>query len=47
MQLDTGELTRWTYSEVGGLNPENFVTPSRIQFKSFDGRMIPAIGVST
>ncbi|WP_010588062.1 S9 family peptidase [Schlesneria paludicola] len=42
MQLDTGELTRWTYSEVGGLNPENFVTPSRIQFKSFDGRMIPA-----
>ena len=42
IQLETGELVRWTYSEVGGLNPEIFVTPSRIQFKSFDGRMIPA-----
>ena len=41
-KLDDGELTRWTFSEVGGLNPESFVTPSRIQFKSFDGRMIPA-----
>lgn len=38
----TGELTRWTFSEVGGLNPDSFVTPTRIQFKSFDGRMIPA-----
>ena len=40
--LKTGELTRWTFSEVGGLNPDSFVTPTRIQFKSFDGRMIPA-----
>ena len=40
--LETNELTRWTYSEVGGLNPGSFVTPTRIQFKSFDGRMIPA-----
>ena len=42
MQLENSELTRWTYSEVGGLNPNSFVTPTRIQFKSFDGRMIPA-----
>ena len=42
LKLDDGELTRWTFSEVGGLNPESFVTPSHIQFKSFDGRMIPA-----
>ncbi len=42
IKLDDGELTRWTFSEVGGLNPESFVSPSRIQFKSFDGRMIPA-----
>jgi dipeptidyl aminopeptidase/acylaminoacyl peptidase len=42
VQLETGELTRWTYSEVGGLNPDSFITPNRIQFKSFDGRMIPA-----
>lgn len=42
LQLDTGELTRWTFSEVGGLNPASFVAPTRIQFRSFDGRMIPA-----
>ncbi len=42
LRLDQDELTRWTYSEVGGLNPESFVTPTRIQFKSFDGRLIPA-----
>ena len=40
--LKTGGLTRWTFSEVGGLNPDSFVTPTRIKFKSFDGRMIPA-----
>lgn len=42
LSLGTNELTRWTFSEVGGLNPETFVTPTRIQFKSFDDRMIPA-----
>lgn len=42
VQLDNGELVRWTVSEVGGLNPASFVTPTRIQFPSFDGRMIPA-----
>jgi dipeptidyl aminopeptidase/acylaminoacyl peptidase len=36
------ELVRWTFSEVGGLNPESFVKPERIQFRSFDGRQIPA-----
>ena len=42
VRLSTDELTRWTFSEVGGLNPDSFVAPTRIQFKSFDGRMIPA-----
>src|SRR5690606_29260517 len=42
LRLDNGELTRWTISEVGGLNPDSFVVPTRIQFPSFDGRMIPA-----
>lgn len=37
-----GNLTRWSYSEVGGLNPDTFVTPTRIQFTSFDSRSIPA-----
>jgi dipeptidyl aminopeptidase/acylaminoacyl peptidase len=42
LELASGELTRWTYSEVGGLNPESFVTAERIRFPSFDGREIPA-----
>ncbi|MGI8979529.1 MAG: prolyl oligopeptidase family serine peptidase [Pirellulaceae bacterium] len=42
VELESGELTRWTYSEVGGLNPASFVTPTRIRFKSFDDREIPA-----
>jgi len=42
--LDTksNRLTRWTYSEVGGLDASQFVRPRRVQFKTFDGRMIPA-----
>jgi len=42
LELSTGELTRWTYSEVGGLDESTFVTPEEILFDSFDGRMIPA-----
>jgi dipeptidyl aminopeptidase/acylaminoacyl peptidase len=42
LELANRKLTRWTYSEVGGLNPETFVTAKRIQFESFDGRRIPA-----
>ena len=42
MLLETSQLTRWTFSEVGGLNPDSFVVPTRIRFPSFDGRMIPA-----
>src|SRR5262249_533063 len=36
-----GKLTRWTYSEVGGLNPATFVSASRIQFAGHDGLKIP------
>lgn len=42
LRLADGELTRWTFSEVGGLDPNSFVTPSRVRFPSFDGRKIPA-----
>lgn len=42
VDVSAAKLTRWTYSEVGGLNPERFVRPGRIQFSSFDGRLIPA-----
>ncbi|RLB50779.1 MAG: S9 family peptidase, partial [Deltaproteobacteria bacterium] len=36
------QLTRWTESEVGGLDPARFVAPELIEFPSFDGRKIPA-----
>ncbi|WP_293749914.1 alpha/beta fold hydrolase [uncultured Paraglaciecola sp.] len=36
------ELSRWTYSEVGGLNTELFVVPELVRFESFDKRQIPA-----
>ncbi len=41
-KLADGTLTRWTFSEVGGLDPASFVAPERIQFPTFDGRQIPA-----
>jgi dipeptidyl aminopeptidase/acylaminoacyl peptidase len=37
-----GEPTRWTFSEVGGLDPAAFVVPELIRFASFDKREIPA-----
>jgi dipeptidyl aminopeptidase/acylaminoacyl peptidase len=40
--VDDGKLVRWTYSEVGGLNPATFVAPERIKYPTFDGREIPA-----
>lgn len=42
LRLSDGELTRWTFSEVGGLDPASFVAPTLIQFPSFDGRKISA-----
>ena len=42
LEIKSGEITRWTVSEVGGLNPATFIKPKRIEFKSFDGRKIPA-----
>ena len=42
LHVQSGELARWTYSEVGGLNPEKFITAVPIEARSFDGRMIPA-----
>ena len=40
IDLRTRKLTRWTYSEVGGLNPANFPEPELIEWTSFDGRKI-------
>jgi dipeptidyl aminopeptidase/acylaminoacyl peptidase len=33
----TGELTRWTESEAGGLDVSGFVEPEIVRLKSFDG----------
>jgi dipeptidyl aminopeptidase/acylaminoacyl peptidase len=41
LELQTGQLVRWTYSEVGPLDPTRFVTARKIRFPSFDGREIP------
>lgn len=40
--LDTqsGQLSRWTYSETGGLNTQSFSEPQLIKWPSFDGREI-------
>ncbi|HWM87230.1 MAG TPA: prolyl oligopeptidase family serine peptidase [Kofleriaceae bacterium] len=40
--LRRGKVTRWTESEMGGLDPARFVAPKLIEFKSFDGAKIPA-----
>ncbi|WP_300554799.1 S9 family peptidase [Maricaulis sp.] len=40
--LESQALTRWTMSEVGGLNTETFVEPELISFESFDGLEVPA-----
>jgi dipeptidyl aminopeptidase/acylaminoacyl peptidase len=42
LTLADGQLTRWTYSEAGGLPASTFVTPTTFHYKSFDGREIPA-----
>ncbi len=42
LRLSDGKLTRWTFSEVGGLDTATFVQPQLIRYTSFDGRSIPA-----
>jgi dipeptidyl aminopeptidase/acylaminoacyl peptidase len=40
IDVDKGTLERWTLSETGGLNAENFSQPELTHWKSFDGRSI-------
>ncbi|WP_405234911.1 S9 family peptidase [Lentisalinibacter orientalis] len=40
--LAHGVLTRWTHSEVGGLDTDTFVEPELVRFESFDGLSVPA-----
>jgi dipeptidyl aminopeptidase/acylaminoacyl peptidase len=34
--LDHGDLVRWTFSEVGGLNTASFVQPELVRYATFD-----------
>jgi dipeptidyl aminopeptidase/acylaminoacyl peptidase len=38
----SGQLTRWTESELGGLNATKLVEPTLFRYPSFDKRSIPA-----
>ena len=40
--LQTNTLTRWTESEVGGLDTQRFQAPELIHYESFDGLEVPA-----
>ncbi|TAK55087.1 MAG: S9 family peptidase, partial [Bacteroidetes bacterium] len=40
LEVNSGKLERWTFSETGGLNVDNFPEPELIKWKSFDGKMI-------
>jgi len=47
LNLASGALTQWTFSEVGGLDNTSFVVPSLIEYETFDqvngkARKIPA-----
>jgi dipeptidyl aminopeptidase/acylaminoacyl peptidase len=42
IDLDTAMLTRWTRSEIGGLDANKFVVPTLIHYPTFDRRGIPA-----
>jgi dipeptidyl aminopeptidase/acylaminoacyl peptidase len=40
--LRSKKVTRWTESEMGGLDTSRLVEPTLIEYKSFDGMKIPA-----
>ncbi len=40
VDVDSGKVERWTFSETGGLNAANFAQPQLIHWKSWDARSI-------
>jgi dipeptidyl aminopeptidase/acylaminoacyl peptidase len=40
--IGKSRLTRWTWSELGGLDPAKLAEPRLIRFQSFDGLSVPA-----
>ncbi len=43
VRATTGEVVRWTESETGGLDPNQFSEPEIVQLKSFDGIAISGL----
>jgi len=42
LDLSTRKVTRWTRSEMGGLDPDRLVDPQLVRYPSADGLAIPA-----
>lgn len=42
LNIGKNQLTRWTVSELGGLDPAQLAEPRLVHFKTFDGLEIPA-----
>jgi dipeptidyl aminopeptidase/acylaminoacyl peptidase len=40
LEVAENKLTRWTFSETGGINTDKFLLPELVRWKSFDGRSI-------
>jgi dipeptidyl aminopeptidase/acylaminoacyl peptidase len=40
LDVTTGKLERWTFSETGGIDADDFSEPELVRWKSFDGRVI-------
>ena len=40
LDVTTGKLEQWTFSETGGIDTKQFVDPELVHWKSADGRMI-------
>jgi dipeptidyl aminopeptidase/acylaminoacyl peptidase len=40
LDVTTGKLERWSFSETGGLNSSTFVEPKVIKWQTFDGKTI-------
>ena len=43
LDVQTGKIERWTESETGGVNTQNFSEPEVVRWKTFDGKMISGL----
>jgi dipeptidyl aminopeptidase/acylaminoacyl peptidase len=43
LDVKTGKVERWTFSETGGVNTDHFSVPEVVRWKSFDGKLISGL----